>query len=167
VVIGDSPSADADATGVPFAGDQSLVWEILDRVGLVEGDPGAAEPEPDDVFLTYVTRCRHPDRAATDEEVTACEAYRSSELRMINPEIIVPVGQRALVELAEEYTTRRPESFDADAEHATTIRGRGFELVPMRDLGALTPAAVDEWVDHMLEAVLSRDYRQTKGRRER
>jgi uracil-DNA glycosylase family 4 len=163
VVIGDQPSAAADETGVPFAGDQSLVWDILDRVELVEGDPGAAEPVPDDVYLTYVTRCRHPDRAATDEEVTACEAYRSSELRMINPEIIVPVGQRAIEALAFQYTTKSEDDLDVADCHATTMRGRGFELVPMLDPSDQSPEETEAFVAHFAD-LLGTDYRQTKGR---
>ena len=163
VVIGDQPSAAADETGVPFAGDQSLVWDILDRVELVEGDPGAAEPVPDDVYLTYVTRCRHPDRAATDEEVTACEAYRSSELRMVNPEIIVPVGQRAIEALAFQYTTKSEDDLDVDELHATTMRGRGFELVPMLDPSDQSPEETEAFVAHFAD-LLGTDYRQTKGR---
>jgi len=163
VVIGDQPSAAADETGVPFAGDQSLVWKILDRVGLVDGDPGAEEPEPEEVYLTYVTRCRHPDRGATDAEVTACEAYRSSELRMINPEIIVPVGQRAIEALAFQYTTKSEDDLDVEELHATTLRGRGFELVPMVDPADQTAEQTEAFVEHFAE-LLGTDYRQTKGR---
>ncbi|MFB6138861.1 MAG: uracil-DNA glycosylase family protein [Halosimplex sp.] len=164
VVVGDQPSAAADETGVPFAGDQSLVWEVLDAVGLVDGDPGAAEPVPDDVYLTYVTRCRHPDREATDEEVRACEGYRSSELRMINPEIIVPVGQRAIEALAFQYTTKSTDELDVEELHATTMRGRGFELVPMLDPADQTPERTEAFVEHFAD-LLGTDYRQTKGRR--
>ncbi|WP_436929130.1 uracil-DNA glycosylase [Halosimplex halobium] len=163
VVIGDQPSEAADETGVPFAGDQSLVWEILDRLGLVEGDPGAEKPVPDEVYLTYVTRCRHPDRGATDEEVRACEGYRSSELRMINPEIIVPVGQRAIEALAFQYTTKSEDELDVAELHATTMRGRGFELVPMLDPADQTPEATEAFVAHFAD-LLGTDYRQTKGR---
>ncbi|WP_459193790.1 uracil-DNA glycosylase [Halosimplex sp. J119] len=163
VVIGDQPSAAADETGVPFAGDQSLVWDVLDRVGLVEGDPGAEEPVPDDVYLTYVTRCRHPDRPATDDEVRNCEAYRSSELRMINPEIIVPVGQRAIEALAFQYTTKSEDDLDVVELHATTMRGRGFELVPMLDPVDQTPEQTEAFVEHFAD-LLGTDYRQTKGR---
>jgi uracil-DNA glycosylase len=86
---------------------------------------------------------------------------------MINPEILVPIGQRTLESLAIDYTTRAPDSFDVREEHATTIRGRGFELVPMLDLDEQTEADTEAFVDHMLESVFARDYRQTKGRRGR
>ena len=118
-------------------------------------------------FLTYLTRCRDPERRPTDEEIRTCEPYLNAEIRMINPEIIVPIGQRTLEALAVEYTTRAPESFDVAAEHATTIRGRGFELVPMVGLGEQTDDQTEAFVEHVDENVLDRDYRQTKGRRGR
>ena len=86
---------------------------------------------------------------------------------MINPHIIVPIGDRVLRELAVEYTTRRPDSFDVYEEHATTIRGRGFELVPMIPPAEQTDEQEAAFVEHLKENVFSRDYRQTKGRRSR
>ncbi|QLG62568.1 uracil-DNA glycosylase [Halorarum salinum] len=169
LVIGESPTAGAERNGVPFTGDEAgeRLQRVLGDLGLSNSPPDADEPELRNAYLTYLARCRHPDRPATDVEVANCEPFRNAELRMINPELIVPVGQRALEELAVEYTTRAPESFDADAEHATTVRGRGFELLPMKDLEDLTDADADAFVDHVLENVFSRDYRQTKGRRSR
>jgi uracil-DNA glycosylase family 4 len=162
VVLGEAPTAGADATGVPFTGEDRLVLDALSRVGLVE-DPTADEPDVDDVYLSYVTRCHHPDRDATDEEVRACEGYRSSELRMINPEIIVPVGQRALSSLAFQYTTKSADDLDIEALHATTVRGRGFELVPMLAPADQTPEDTEAFVAHFAD-LLGTDYRQTKGR---
>lgn len=162
VVLGESPSATADETGVPFTGDDRVVLETLARVGLV-ADPAAAEPDMDNVYLSYVTRCRHPGREATDEEVRNCEGYRSSELRMINPEIIVPVGQRALESLAFQYTTESAADLDVAELHATTVRGRGFELVPMLAPGDQDPADTEAFVEHLAD-ILGTDYRQTKGR---
>jgi uracil-DNA glycosylase family 4 len=161
VVLGEEPTAGADETGVPFTGTDRVVLEALSRVGLVE-DP-ADEPDLDNVYLSYVTRCRHPDRAATDEEVRACEGYRSSELRMINPEIIVPVGQGALSALAFQYTTKSAEDLDIEQLHATTVRGRGFELVPMLAPTDQTAEDTEAFVKHFAD-LLGTDYRQTKGR---
>lgn len=169
VLVGESPSAGAERTGVPFTGDGAgqRVQAILGDLGLSRSPPDDPEPDLQNVFLTHLTRCRHPDRDPTDDEVANCEPFLNAELRMINPHIIVPVGQRALEALAVEYTTRAPDSFDVEAEHASTVRGRGFELVPMLDPTDLTDETAEAFVDHMLEDVLSRDYRQTKGRRSR
>ena len=167
--VGDSPSRAADRTGVPFTGDGAgeRLQRILGELGFSRSPPDATEPDLQNVFLTYLARCRHPDRPATEAEVTNCDPFLTAEIRMINPHIIVPIGERALRTLAVEYTTRPPESFDIEAAHATTIRGRGFELVPMRSLEAQTDADTDAFVEHVVENVFGRDYRQTKGRRSR
>jgi len=169
LVVGARPSDGAEANGVPFtgAGAGERVQSIFADLGFVRSAADAAEPDVQNVFFTNLTRCRHPDRDPTDREVETCEPFLNAEIRMINPQIIVPVGERPLRELAVEYTTRRPDSFDVDAEHATTIRGRGFELVPMKEPTEMTDADADAFREHMRENVLSRDYRQTKGRQSR
>ncbi len=169
LVVGVAPTAAAERNGVPFTGPDGgeRIQSILAELGFVRSPPDAAEPDVQNVFLTNLTRCRHPERDPTDVEVDTCEPFLNAEIRMINPQIIVPVGDRTLRALAVEYTTRRPDSFDVAAEHATTIRGRGFELVPMVEPVVMTDDQADAFVRHMRENVLSRDYRQTKGRRER
>jgi uracil-DNA glycosylase family 4 len=169
LVVGERPTAAAEANGVPFtgAGAGERVQSIFADLGFVRSAPDATEPDVQNVFFTNLTRCRHPERDPTDREVDTCEPFLNAEIRMINPQIIVPVGERPLRELAVEYTTRRPDSFDVDAEHATTIRGRGFELVPMKDPAEMSDAEADAFREHMRESVLSRDYRQTKGRQSR
>jgi uracil-DNA glycosylase family 4 len=169
LVVGETPSAAAEENGVPFTGDAGgrRLQRLLGELGFSRSPPDADRPELQNVFLTYLTRCRHPERPATDEEVRSCEPFLNAEIRMINPQIILPVGQRALEALAVDYTTRAPESFDIETEHATTIRGRGFELIPMKRLPEQSDADTDALRDHLTENVFTRDYRQTKGRRER
>lgn len=168
-VVGTAPGPGAEETGVPFTGDEAgrRLQRVLGELGFSRSPPDASEPDLQNVFLTALTRCRSPDREPTDEEIRRCDPYLTAELRMINPEIIVAVGDRPLSALAVEYTTRSPESFDARAEHATTVRGRGFEIVPTIPPGEATDAELDALADHLAENVLSRDYRQTKGRRSR
>ena len=169
LVVGARPSAAAEANGVPFtgAGAGERVQSIFADLGFVRSAPDATEPDVQNAFFTNLTRCRHPEREPSDREVDTCEPFLNAEIRMINPQIIVPVGERPLRELAVEYTTRRPDSFDIDAEHATTIRGRGFELVPMKEPAEMSDAEADAFREHMRKNVLSRDYRQTKGRQSR
>jgi len=167
--IGERPTARTDETAIPFTGDSEgrrLQW-ILGELGFVRSEPEAAEPDMQNAFCTYLTRCRHPERPPTEAEIDTCEPYLNAEIRMINPQILVPIGQRVLQSLATEYTTRRPESFDIETDHATTIRGRGFELIPMLELDAQTDAESEAFVRHVTENVFSRDYRQTKGRQSR
>lgn len=166
--VGEAPGAGADRTGVPFTGDPAgeRVQAILGELGFSESPPDATEPDLDNVYLTHLTRCRHPERAATDEELRNCEAFLTAELRMINPEVIVPIGQRTLRALAFEYTTEKPDDLDIEEHRATAIRGRGFELLPMRNPDEQTDAERAEFVERFAD-LLGSDYRQTKGRRSR
>ena len=169
LVVGDAPTQAADRTGVPFTGDAAgeRLQGVLGDLGFSRSPPDSTEPDLQNVFLTYLARCHHPERPPTDGEVANCDPFLTAEIRMINPHIIVPIGGRVLEALATEYTTRAPESFDVASAHATTIRGRGFELVPMLPLDEQTDADTEAFVDHVRENVLGRDYRQTKGRRGR
>jgi uracil-DNA glycosylase family 4 len=169
LVVGEAPTEAADRTGVPFTGDAAgeRLQGILGDLGFSRSPPDATEPDLQNVYLTYLTRCRHHSRGPTDAEVAHCDPFLTAEIRMINPHIIVPVGERVLRALATEYTTRAPDSFDIETAHATTVRGRGFELVPMLPLDDQRDADTDTFVDHVRENVLGRDYRQTKGRRGR
>jgi len=160
VVVGEAPSAPADETGIPFA--EGPVLPLLERIGLC--DCSGDRPVPQNAYLTYLTRCRHPGRGPSDEEVTSCEPYLNAEIRMINPEIILPVSERVLRALAFEYTTRSADEFDIDRDHATSIRGRGFELVPLHP--DPDESQREAFVGHM-DDLMDRDYRQTKGRQER
>jgi uracil-DNA glycosylase family 4 len=166
IVLGDSPADGTDESGIPFTDEREReLLDILDAVDMVE-DPDAVEPELKNTFLTYVTRCRHPDRPANDDEVMNCEPYLNSEIRMINPEILLPVGQRPLEELAFEYTTLSEDELDIEERHATTIRGRGFEILPMLPPVEQTDEERTAFLDHFSD-ILGQDYRQTKGRRGR
>lgn len=166
--IAERPWPGADQSGVPFYGDESgdRFFELLEELGLATGEDGEDGPVVENVYLTHLTRCRHPDRSPGDQEVMQCEPFLNAEIRMINPEILVPVGQRALVELATEYTTKRPDDFDVDEAHATTIRGRGFELAPAKDFTSATEAEIREFGQAFAD-LMGTDYRQTKGRRGR
>jgi len=166
VVVGDAPGPGADRTGVPFTGDEAgeRLLALLGDLGFTESPPGSGDPDVENVFLTYTARCRNPERGPTDEELLNCEPFLTAELRMINPEIIMPVGQRPLEELAHEYTMKAPSDLDVERDHATTIRGRGFEIVPMRPFDEQSDEELTELGDH-LSQVLDRDYRQTKGQR--
>jgi len=168
VFVAESPSAASEAAGVPLVGDEAgeRFQHVLGSVGLNYSLPSSTRPELENAYVTYLARCRHPDRAATDEEVRECEPYLNADVRMINPEVLVPVGQRALTELGEEYTTEPADGLDVEELHASTVRGRGFELAPMIHPRDQTDEEAEEWVEFFLE-FRDTDYRQTKGRRSR
>ncbi|WP_049895460.1 uracil-DNA glycosylase [Halopiger xanaduensis] len=174
--VGEQPTSAADETGVPLVagpdGDAEAetggadLRRILERLALCDATSPREEPLLENVYCTNLTRCREPERPPTDEEIGNCEPYLNAEIRMINPEILIPVGERALTELGKEYTTTPVEELELSDAHATTIRGRGFELVPMIAPPEQTDEQTQAWVEHFAELMAS-DYRQTKGRQGR
>ncbi len=168
VFVAESPSAAAEDAGVPLVGDDAgeRFQHVLGAVGLNNSLPSSTEPELDDAYVTHLARCRDPERPPTDGEVERCEPYLNAEIRMINPEVIVPVGERALRELGREYTTTPAADLDVRERHATTVRGRGFELFPMIHPAEQTDDETEMFIDAFLDLKAS-DYRQTKGRRGR
>lgn len=182
--VGERPTANADELGVPFAtpggstdatppsaepadtASGTTLRRLLERLGLCDATSPADAPGLENVYLTSLTRCRDPDRRPTDEEIANCDPYLTAEIRMINPEILVPVGERALRELGVEYTTTPAEELSLPADHGSRIRGRGFELVPMIDPRDQSDAQTQAWLEAFVE-LMSSDYRQTKGQRDR
>ncbi|MFB6228796.1 MAG: uracil-DNA glycosylase family protein [Halobacteriales archaeon] len=165
LVVGEAPTAGAEGTAVPFTGDETGrgVHALLADLGLSSSLPTADHPEVENVYLTYLARCRHPDRPPSDGEIATCDPFLNAEVRMINPEILLPVGERALEVLAAEHTTLGTPPDIGDA-HATEIRGRGFLLVPMRDPADQTDAE-EQALRETMASLLGGDYRQSKGRR--
>lgn len=167
--VSERPAPAADRAGVPVTegDDRSALTRLLDACGFLPGDRDEdGNPMVENGFLTHLTRCRHPERPPTGEEIDQCDAFLTAELRTINPEILVPLGERVLERLAAEHSTGLSEDWTIESVHATEVRGRGFELVPL-----VAPAAMD---DEQFEAAVDRfdrirdrDYRQTKGRRRR
>jgi len=164
----DAPGPGADESGIPAFHDAGgdRFRRILERCLLCASASPDAEPELSNAYVTSIARCHHPDREPTGEEVGNCEPYLNAELRMINPEILVPVGERVLAELAVDYTTTDADALSIDEHHAASVRGRGFELVPMRDPAEMTDDDADAFVSFFADLMAS-DYRQTKGRSER
>lgn len=84
MLIGEAPGADEDAAGKPFVGRAGqLLDQILSSVGL----------ERDSVYITNMVKFRPPgNRNPTPAEVAASEAILLEEIRLVNPQVISPLG---------------------------------------------------------------------------
>jgi uracil-DNA glycosylase family 4 len=166
-VVGDRPSVHGgERSGIPFtdsvAGDR--LQRVLEAAGLLDAPLDGESPTPTNLYLSYLFPGRRPANPEVDA-YDALERYFDAELRAINAHVLLPVGATAIDHVLEEYTTQRhrfPDDLDERALHATTIRGRGFLVVPVREPADWTTA--DEQVlEDRLREILGRDYRQTKG----
>lgn len=87
VFIGEGPGAEEDKQGRPFVGRAGeLLTKMIAAMGLTRQD----------VFIGNIVKCRPPgNRAPMADEVEACWDYLIRQLRIIQPRIIVTLGNPA------------------------------------------------------------------------
>jgi DNA polymerase len=97
--VGEAPGyRGGDRTGVPFTSDRSGVrlQKALIRLGLSdETDPYHRRPRLR-CFVTNVVRCNPPgNRTPRRAEIDNCLPYLWQEIELVQPEIVVPIGNVA------------------------------------------------------------------------
>jgi DNA polymerase len=113
--VGEAPGADEDAQARPFVGRAGqLLTKIIEAIGL----------KREEVLIGNVNRCRPPqNRAPTTEEASMCKPFLLREIAVVQPEVIVVLGNTAMKNLLD---TR---------EGITRLRGRfqdykGIKVMP-------------------------------------
>lgn len=106
VIIGEAPGADEDAQGLPFVGRSG---QLLDKVITSLGyDPTK------DIYVMNVLKCRPPDnRRPTEEEVITCSEFFNEQLTLVDPKLIVCLGNTAtqnLLKVKEGVTKLRGQA---------------------------------------------------------
>lgn len=88
MLVGEAPGFREDNLGKPFAG---KAGEYLDNVLAEVGLPRET------VYITNACRCRPPEnRTPTKTEIKTCNHYLLDEIRAVQPEFVVPLGNAAL-----------------------------------------------------------------------
>ena len=113
--IGEAPGADEDVQGKPFVGRAGqLLTKMIEAMGI----------KREEVIIGNVNRCRPPgNRQPTLEEAAICRPFLFREIAVIQPEVIVVMGNTALRNLLEVR------------EGITRVRGkfqdfRGIKVMP-------------------------------------
>ena len=91
--VGEGPGADEDRIGEPFVGraGELLTAAITKGLGL----------ERKDVYIANVVKCRPPqNRAPLPDETEACTQFLFRQLELIQPRVIVTLGQPAQLALS-------------------------------------------------------------------
>ncbi len=85
LLIGEAPGADEDASGVPFVGRAGkLLSKLIEECGL---------SRKEDFYICNTVKCRPPEnRVPSDEEKKLCENYLISQIKTVNPKVIVLCG---------------------------------------------------------------------------
>lgn len=85
VFVGEGPGAEEDRQGLPFVGRSG---KLLDR--LIYEEMGLTR---DAVYIANVVKCRPPEnRDPRPEEIAACRPYLESQLELIDPVVVVTLG---------------------------------------------------------------------------
>ena len=132
--IGEAPGyKGGDVSGVPFTRDRSGVrlQRMLIELGLSEEAEPRLERPRLLCFITNVVRCNPPaNRTPTHAEVANCLPYLWQELALIQPRIVVPVGNVA-ARVIFPHLLDRPAPPITQA-HAQVYTRDGRWVVPMR-----------------------------------
>jgi uracil-DNA glycosylase family 4 len=91
--VGEAPGADEDAQARPFVGRAGqLLTKIIEAIGM----------KREEVLIGNVNRCRPPgNRAPTAEEASMCKPFLLREIAVVQPEVIVVLGNTAMKNLLD------------------------------------------------------------------
>jgi DNA polymerase len=86
--VGEAPGQNEDEQGRPFVGRAGiLLSDMLSKIKL----------KREDVWIGNVVKCRPPEnRAPMVDELRSCSGYLESQIKMINPKLLVLLGRFAL-----------------------------------------------------------------------
>ncbi len=91
--VGEAPGADEDIQSRPFVGRAGqLLTKIIEAIGM----------KREEVLIGNVNRCRPPgNRPPTTEEASVCKPYLLREIAVVQPEVIVVLGNTAMKNLLD------------------------------------------------------------------
>jgi len=130
--VGEAPGRDEDEQGLPFVGRSGqLLNTLLGEIGL----------RRDDVFIANVLKCRPPqNRDPHPEEIERCSPYLWRQLELIQPTVVVTLGNFATKLLRAEPTGIR--QIHGRAEERVLGRRR-VRLLPVYHPAAALRSAVN------------------------
>ena len=95
VIVGEAPGASEDQAGRPFVG---RAGKLLDQL------LAAASLAREEVYVTNVVKARPPgNRDPKADEVAHHRPWLETELALIEPDVVVPLGRHALRHFAPEH----------------------------------------------------------------
>lgn len=110
--IGEAPGRNEDIQGKPFVGRAGNVLdELLASINLSRKD----------IFIGNILKCRPPkNRNPYSSEIETCTPYLDKQIDIINPKVIVPLGN-----FATQYIF---EKFNISKEKISKVHGKKFQI---------------------------------------
>jgi uracil-DNA glycosylase len=87
MLVGEAPGKNEDRQGEPFVGQAGrLLDQLLSEIGL----------DRSDAYIANVLKCRPPgNRDPRPDEIDACKGYLREQIRLIQPRVVVTLGNFA------------------------------------------------------------------------
>jgi len=139
MLIGQAPGKVESEGGMPFSGRAGkTLFRWLARAGVDEATAREA------IYISAVTRCYpgpHPsgrgDRVPSRDEQAGCADWLESELRIIRPELLIPVGRLAI----EKFLPALPLSELIGTKRTIDHAGGRSLVIPLPH-----PSGASSWV---------------------
>ena len=135
LLVGEGPGRDEDLAGEPFVGRSGKLLDklVLQEIGL----------DRSSLYIANVVKCRPPgNRDPLPAEIAACRPYLEAQLDLIDPTVVVTLGNHAtqlLLDTTEGITRLRGRSYPFRRGHlvptyhpAAALRGGGEVVARMR-----------------------------------
>ena len=160
--IGEGPGRNEDLEGIPFVGAAGqLLNRLLSEIGL----------ERSDVYIANVVKCRPPgNRDPRPDEISACKDYLAGQIRLIDPAVVVTLGNFATKLLLKEergITRLRGQAYlwwnrtvIPTFHPAAALRGSASVLASMQEDFALVKATLDHRGESRVEPEPERSFEQ-------
>ena len=129
MLIAQAPGEKEDRDGKMFIGPSGKVLdELLDF----------ADIKRKDVYMTNLIKCKLPgNRRPKQDEIKMCGTYLDSEIKLINPSILVPLGYYATKYVFEKYALRIPPK-----EESYSLWGRLYLTYERKVFPVQHPSAI-------------------------
>ena len=155
VFVGEGPGQNEDRLGRPFVGAAgSFLEELLALVGW----------RREDVFITNVVKCRPPgNRDPEPDEMAACAPFLRRQLEVLDPALVVTLGQFSLQTFMPGDTISRVHGTTRSIDPATGARAAtGYAMY--HPAAALRQTALRETMQRDMAAVPEALIRAREGR---
>lgn len=146
MLIGEAPGRMEDETGRPFVG---KAGKLLDNALILGGLKRTV------VYITNVVKCRPPgNRNPSEDECNTCAMFLNAQIRCINPNVIVTLGNVATSVVLPRYLFN-PQTVGRIHGNAFNSAIHGVSIIPTYHPAACiyNPALKDDFLKDILKAI--------------
>lgn len=147
MLIAQAPGENEDREGKMFIGPSGKVLDELLEM---------ADIDRKETYMTNLVKCMLPKyRKPKQDEISACSHYLDSEIELINPQILAPLGYHAIKYIFEKYAIVLPPKAEFHKVFGKVFLIGDKKIIPLQH-----PAAV--LYNHSIKMVLIKNYRKMR-----